>query len=351
MHIVAAVAAAACGIPLPSAPAGLPAPVVVETICGDYAIASDGRVTTAPRPRPEASPVQIDRRFGHIVVIRDGKVVWRSRRTFPRAMDSLDSFAVGTRDVAFSFMRGRLWVARLNGPERPVARHEGAVGWTSNNDLLTLRRRKRRNDIFVRREGGSNPRLVARAPRTMWFDQATARVLYVTASASLVRSDGRSSVALANLHDLGTGPAASIDFVEKGLIALTGSGRLVVLRPDGSVFASTSTPSGPIISFAPARDRIAFVTHTHAFVLREGATSATEILPEEVRIDGCGGPNLSWHDSWLLYVDGFDGKVVALDSDDRATTIDLGETIARLPGAGRDPLDGELAGLSSVVWA
>src|SRR5213080_5267207 len=109
----------ACGSPLPTAPAGLPASVVMQTPCGAYAVDSAGRLSPTDRPRApwDSSPsrFRIDIRRDHVVLFVGGKLRWRSRHAFDRTIDSLGSVAFGRRTLAFSFMNGKLWVAPLNG--------------------------------------------------------------------------------------------------------------------------------------------------------------------------------------------------------------------------------------------
>src|SRR5947208_532498 len=85
-----------CDAPRPAAPAGLPAPVLVTTDCGTYAIDGDGQVVAAPSIHA-SPPFRIERRFGHLVLIEQGLVVWRSRRIFNHTLRELAWVSVGQR--------------------------------------------------------------------------------------------------------------------------------------------------------------------------------------------------------------------------------------------------------------
>ncbi|HKD32560.1 MAG TPA: hypothetical protein VKB73_03715 [Gaiellaceae bacterium] len=140
---IAAVAAAAtgstsqagsdCATALPSAPAGLPAPVVLRTTCGAYRAAPDGTLVPArPVRAPWWSPpgFRVAVRDGHVVVIKEGSVRWRSRRVYTVDSSEFDSVAFAPNKVAFSFIHGRLWVSRFDGHEHAVGWNEGALVWT-----------------------------------------------------------------------------------------------------------------------------------------------------------------------------------------------------------------------------
>jgi hypothetical protein len=361
-------AASNCGSALPAAPAGLPAPVVFRTSCGTYRADEHGTVS---RTRPVRSPwwspsrFQIAVRDDHVVVVERGRVRWRSKRPFFSAPSEFDSVAFAPHELAFSFIHGRLWVSRFDGHEHAVGWSEGALVWTSRGDLLTLPRRHGHFELAVRDGQGLHPRVIARRLLNYALvDDATRTVLYVNASRTLVRTDGRSKQFLANLGALGFGPKAALQALPGGMVGLSSEKRLAVLRRDGSVFARTDFPAAPAgqkhgwTNFAAGRDRVAAAVELSdrdgtggedVLVVRAGATSGRLLAREQSHWAGCGWiVTLAWRGDWLLYSDSV-VDVLAFDTDGSGR-IELSATAQRLPGVRKDEETGQPVGLDFAVW-
>lgn len=362
-------AASGCGSALPLAPTGLPAPVVLQTACGAYAVDRDGNVSVTSRRRApwwSPTPYQLDFRRHHVVLIEHGRVRWRSRHAFDPDLAGLETTAVGGRDLAFSFTNGRLWVARLGRPEHPIAASEYALGWTKSGHLLTARSGSGKTTLWVRREDGSRPRLIVRRPlSSAWaWDGASRSLVYVARDRELVRSDGYSRTGLADLGALGLGTRFNLELLPRGLIVLRSQKRMVILRHDGSVFASTAYESAVVLSYGYPEvvggEQVAFAVDVwnpdglHArvdvFLLGAGETQATRLLSVDSEFSGgCGWyMRLTWHQSWLLYTDALT-NVIALDTHGGGR-VDLSATAQHLPGVVPDPSGNGQTGFKFAVW-
>ena len=349
----AADATPGCG-GVPAAPAGLPAPVAITTSCGVYKVSETGDVTVGPAPTVQVqSPAgtYVDRRGRRIVVIREGQLVWRSKHAFSRALQ-LGGAAVSAGDVAFSFVSGRLWVARLAGVEHAVGSGESPLGWTVNGTLLTTRFSPLDDaPLYVRAEDGSHRRLIAARTRGLSFDEAT-KTAWFFSQGALATSNGGTARVVVNLHALGLGPQPFFELLDAGLVALGGQRRLVVLRRDGALFAATALPSGFGATYLLTSrltvdgDRIAFtlgnladggdVTTERVFVLRAGEMQATQVLQAELDGTPCGPPSIvAWKGDWLLY-SAPEGRAVAIDTADASRFVDLSSFVMSLPGIAPD---------------
>jgi hypothetical protein len=361
-------AAEQCGSSLPAAPAGLPAPVVFRTTCGSYRAGGDGAVTHTHAVRsPWGAPsrFRIGVRDDHVVLFEDGRVRWRSKRVFTSPESDFDSVAFGKHSLAFSFVHGRLWVSRLDAHEHAVGWSEGALAWTGRGDLLTVRLRHGKPNLAVRDRNGLHPRLIARRPKNYLVDDATQTVIYVTASGSLVRSDGRTKQTLADLGSLGFGLRVTLQVLPRNMIAISSPERLALLRGDGSVFAAMDYPAAPAgltygwATFAVADDRVAVAVELAnregtlgedvLFVLKAGDRQGDQLAHEQTQWAGCGWMvTLLWHGDWLLYSDSF-VDVLAIDTNGGGR-VDLSETARQLPGVHIDEDSGMYVGLDFAVW-
>ena len=361
-------AASSCGSSLPVAPVGLPAPVVFRTTCGSFQAGPDGRVapTRAVRsPLWSPSRFQIDVRDGHVVLIEHGRVRWRSQRVFASGYYEFDSVAFNGRRLAFSFVHGRLWVSRLSGHEHAIGWSEGALTWTKRGDLLTSQRRHGEWRLAVRDRNGHHPRVVARRPVNAFVDDATQTVLYVTASGSLVRTDGRSKQHLADLGSLGFGLRATLQVLPRSMIGISSPDRLAVLRGDGSLFAAMEYPVDSARmthgwpAFAVADDRVAAAVELERptggtagedlYVLTPGGAQGTRLVRLQDEWVGCGWlVTMVWHGDWLLYSDSV-VNVLAIDTSGGGR-VDLSKTARQLPGVQVDENSGEYVGLDFAAW-
>jgi hypothetical protein len=202
--------------------------------------------------------------------------------------------------------------------------------------------------------------------RNFLVDDSTRTVLYVGASGALVRTDGRSKQTLADLRALGFDARATLQVLARGMIGISSSERLAVLRRDGSVFASLQYPSDPDgfthgwPVFAVTDDRVAAAVELQrpapggtagedVYVLRPGDTQAQRLARLQDDWAGCGWVvTMTWHGAWLLYADSA-VNVLALDTD-RGARIDLSATARGLPGVEWDETSGEYNGLNFALW-
>ena len=362
-------AASSCGSSLPVAPAGLPAPVVLRTTCGSFRAGPDGHVapTRAVRsPWWSPSRFQVDVRKDHVVLIEHGRVRWRSQGAFAsRSSSEFDSAALSRRRLAFSFVNGRLWVSRLDGHEHAFGRREAALTWTTRGDLLTSQRSHGEWRLAVRDGNGLHPRVVARRPVDAFVDDATHTVLYVTASGSLVRTDGHSRQHLADLGSLGFGPRATLQVLPRHMIGISSPDRLAVLHRDGSLFAAMEYPADSAglthgwPTFAVADDRVAAAVELDrlkggtagedVYVLSPGGAQGTRLVRLQDEWVGCGWlVTMVWHGDWLLYSDSV-VNVLAVDTSGGAR-VDLSKTARQLPGVQVDESSSEYTGLDFATW-
>src|SRR5689334_18283252 len=145
---------------LPAGIARLPARVALDAGCGLVVLGPGARVVLRPRPRPTYGPgaqaapgVGVTFRGRHVVMVRGGRVVWRSRWTFlagERAgrftTISAADWSAGRLAYAVSRWSGRprrerrlVFVVRRGGAERRVETDGFPVGWTARG-LLTIAR-------------------------------------------------------------------------------------------------------------------------------------------------------------------------------------------------------------------
>jgi hypothetical protein len=352
----AAHATPGCSGGVPAAPSGLPAPVAVTTACGVYTVSPSGAVIFGPRPAPQVQPsagTYVDRRGRHIVAVSGGRIVWRSRHVFSRAL-YLAGGAVGAGDVAFSFAGGRLWVAPIGGAEHPVGWGENPLGWSAYADLLTtVFSSSGDGPLYVRAEDGSRRRTIAADTRGLRFDDATSTAWFFSAGA-LETSDGRALTAVARLRPLRLGAQPFFELLDGGLVAVSGQRRLVVLRRDGTSVAATALPKPTgfdatnllTSGFSLDGDRVAFtvgnlddggdVATERVFVLRAGETQATQVFQAELDGTPCGPPStVTWNGDWLLY-SAPEGRAAAIDTADTSRSVDLSSFVSALPGIAPD---------------
>lgn len=352
-----------CATAPPDASAPLPAPVTITTTCGAFEVGRDGSVRRVTEPRspgtPEAhsfwaSGAWTGSSNGHLLVGRGHRIVWRSHARFPREYE-VDVLALGRSALAFSYgwRRPRLFVAGFGGREHPVARGEYPLGWTRDGFYTHP---DHRATILLRAADGTLRGTIAHHVLRSAYDQATRRVWFV-ARGSLYRAFGVRVRPVARLARLGLSAGRSLDLTSLGkLLVLQERYRLVVLRGDGSVFASTRLPhqpggepwitGGPTaaadgagVAFAAMRSRTPSSNHVMqrgietVYLLRSGARAAAPVHRERLRFNVCGhGAELSWHGHWLLYSTG-EGNTALIDWVS-GRSIELTPLVRRLPGLG-----------------
>lgn len=344
-----------------SGPRGLPATLSLQTRCADFHLLPNGSV------RPNGHGILSDQppkgsigftdgswwrlRGGRLEVNRGGQRVWHSARRYPRLFQ-LEGAAVDSSAVAFTYA-SRLFVAAGGhlAVERPVARNERPLGWSRDGLLFTSRMRGEGGDVRLRGPEGAFISVVEPRPRAVRFDPVTRALLMVNRYGRVARFDGRNTTELADLRRLGMPVTSWIEPLAGGLIGVTASRRVAILRADGSLFASARFPPGRRWSaaansglVADPNGQVVALTLTEGntgyasdgaewlLVLREGDRVARVLHREPLKFAVCERwTTLAWQDRWLLYAS-TEGRTLALDTG-RGRVVDLSRLVARLPGA------------------
>lgn len=320
----------------------LPAPITIAPGDGrnsvTFRIGRDGRIrrtrSRAPLPRNVAylaEGVWFTLQHRHLVIGRGARMLWRSHGVIASRWQ-LGVVAVGSHTVAFQHDH-QLYLAPLGGAERPVARRELPLGWTSAG-LYTYRYRGR--DLLLRSETGRLLKVIARRPLGSDY-QVSSGSLYFISRGALMRVHAARVTRLASLARLGLSEAPFLQPVGR-LVELLDNHRLAVVRPDGSVFAWTPLPlshghadtvSSSLV-LAPRSTAVAFTaasaptTETETvYLLRPGAHAALAVHREHLEFAPCErGARLEWHGNWLLYT-ATEGSLAVIDTSGAHTVIDL----------------------------
>jgi hypothetical protein len=315
----------------------LPAPVTITAGSVAYRIARDGRVSRAsPSPSPYPSDATWFPRTNtwyriehtHLVVGRGPTLLWRSHQEI--AANQIGLIAAGPKAIAFQHDH-RLYIAAIAGVERPVAARELPLGWTTGG-LYTYSYPRR--ELLLRSDTGTVLKTISPQPVEYQFDLAT-RSLYFLSHGDLIAAHGAHVRRLASLHSLGMSTNTWLQPLGR-VIELMDDHRLALVRPDGSLFAST--PIGQLdrissfIATAPDSSAVAFTALTgptrhpdaeNVYLLPAGAHAARVVLHQSGSFGGCAQwANVTWHASWLLYSDN-DGKLTAIDTAGTHRTIQL----------------------------
>jgi hypothetical protein len=355
------------GCPGPRWCAGVRLPARVAIAAGhvigtvNFSLGRDGRVRRIHTPRSQ-EPLPRDAvwfpgtgtwfriRHRHLLVGRGRESMWRSHGEIA-SQRQLGLVTLGPHTVAYQ-RDHKLYLAPLRGAERSVASREMPLGWTTGG-LYTYRYQDR--ELLLRSDTGALLRTIARQPLGSDYFVMNGS-LYFISHAALVRASRVGTRRLASLASLGTSARPWLQPLGS-LVELQDNSRVVVVRPDGSVFARTPLPRSQgqaesisselvadrqrsAVAFTaaagksndPAAARLAHGTET-VYVLRAGAHSATPVHAERVDFRVCErGASLQWHGRWLLYSNS-EGNLVLIDTTgggDRA--IDLTRLIHSLPG-------------------
>lgn len=352
-----------CHSALPPGPTGLPGRLLITTGCGTYRLDQAGILRRAPRPTEERSAWTIGRRRGHLVLTEHGKVVWRSHGTFERPASDLYGLALDSRNIAFSYPHGPLWIARFGRGEHSLGRYEAPLGWTTSHLLLTARfRGDGTGALFARREDGSARRVLATRELRETFDEATRTVLYVTSGGDLDRTDGTHTAVLARISPYRIDLASAwLLLPGRGLISLSDTRHLVVFRADGSLYGSTTLDHsrGPVW-IVPGDGGVAFTVvepsktlpTSVVWLLRSGESRAAAVYRAENFAPGCGmgWDDLSWSGSWLLYWNTA-AEAVVLDAADPTRRWDLTAFVRVLPGVTPPDPAPAMSGLTLLAWS
>ncbi|HZD87651.1 MAG TPA: hypothetical protein VE088_06565 [Gaiellaceae bacterium] len=356
----AALPSGTCAPPATVVAPSLPAAVTVRTSCGAFRIGRDGRVERiSPDPQPvprgtgwwPSTGVWARTVRGRLVVGRWRRTLWHSSRRYPRDGD-VGGIVLDGDIVAFSYgsRASRLYVARLGGRERLVARGEIPLGRTRDGFYT---RRVRGGRLLLRRSDGSLHAPIAHGVGT--YATGPAGTLLFVAHDGLFRARGAHVYRIADLSRLGLTAGRAFRLLTLGhLIGLENAHRLVVLRADGTLFARTVLPFArnriEFVSGGPAAgDRAAAVAFAvirgdragdgqvmqrgveTIYLLRSGSRVALPVHAMRTWFDVCGhAADLSWHGDWLLYR--ATGGSTALIDTGSGRTIGLSSIVRRLPG-------------------
>ena len=313
-----------CALP-PKAPPVPAALVIRTTACGYVKVVPGGRVVRWHAPHWPGTAraghgVWVRHTGGRLTLVRNGRVFWRSR-----VSRGSDAVVIHGRTIAYAAYPSRyedseeVWLARVGGSERRIARHEGPLGWTRAGLLLLQRGR----DIDVRDSSGRH-RAKLRFRQSL-FQWNTSSLLALTYDGRLVRSDGRSSTTIAHVVDRRW---TITDVLRGGLIVLTRTGALLVLDRDGHRYAFaaysqhadvggtiTALPDGSIV-FPLLRGGI-----DRVLLLQRGARKPVQLLARRLP-PSCGHwTSLTYHRGRLLYAS--QGRIVVVDPLRKQRPIDL----------------------------
>ncbi|MGH2875275.1 MAG: hypothetical protein ACRDNJ_10175 [Solirubrobacteraceae bacterium] len=326
----------------------LPAPVTITNGRAGYRVATTGPARRSSVPR---SPYPRDASWfpgtgtwyrivrGRLVVGRGHRRLWRSRAKI--VPDRLGLVAAGPAGVAFQHDH-RLYVAPLDGAARPVAPRELPLGWTTGG-LFTYSYPRR--ELLLRDISGAILKTIARRPHEYQYDPANKSVYFLSHGA-LMATHGTSTRHLASLSRLRLSTNVWVQPLAGGLVELLGNSRLAVVRPDGSLLASTSVRRldriSSVLAIARRSGAVAFTGVTgpqqhpnaeNVYVLRPGADAAVVVHHQQGSFDVCAeGASIDWHASWLLYSNNL-GDVAAIDTTGAHPTIKLTGLAHRLLGA------------------
>jgi hypothetical protein len=312
-----------CAKALPRGPA-VPAPLFLSTDCGWFRLEPDGAVSRLPidwlakqnrawRQR-HSTGLTINRtRAGRYLVLRRGRVIWRSTGLY---YNEAGSTVFGQHAFAFdSFGRRGVFLTDLRGPERLVLHGRGRypIGF-SRRELLV---NGRRTITVISQHGAVLRQYPYRRANSFVFDEQKKTLHFVSPGGVLSTAQGRAVRRISKVRVQG-----SIGLLGRRLLTFTGQRRVAVLRRDGSFVAGASwrggrreldagvatTDDGKLFAFRVSRARPGADRSTATvYVLRAGKGGASVIYRHRLDRAGCGsGASLDWHGSSLLYrsVDG-----------------------------------------------
>jgi hypothetical protein len=264
----------------------------------------------------------------YLVLLRDGRTLWRSRLT--HGSDNVALHGDALAFTAFVCCATPLWVARIGHPERRVARGEELDGWARSGGFFT----HRGSDLRLRSPDGKFERRIGRFAYTA-YDPGTQSVVAITFSRQLVRTDGRTTEALKSLD---SGRHSWVEVLPSGLIKVSFENRLLLLEPDGKVFAST--PAHNVVSnmfMLRHRRGVVFVAQRsgvdRVLLLERGARSTRVLYQRRTGPRGCAyWATLSIVGDDVLYWPSTGRALVAIDATDGTAARDLWPSLHRLPG-------------------
>jgi hypothetical protein len=350
-------AATPCDARRPHGPVGLPETILVKGACGTLALRRDGTVALVhPRPWAPAWAGRVlaradDRTYiahprRHVMLLRDANVLWRSR--LAHGSDNVVVHGEAIAFTAYERPAPDLWVARIGAAERLAGPGEDLQGWAHAGGFFT----ERGLELRLR---AANGRLIRRLGDVRWsaYDRGTQSVVAISTSNLLIRTDGRKSTTLADLRALGFTRHPWLEVLPQGLIHVGSGARMLLLRHDGTQFASTSlarptrgNPGETIVSSVlplPAQRGVVFVVSSRPkgngsamdrVLFLERGRHVPRVLFERRAIPlQCGyWANLSLHGDTALYWPSQGRGLVVLDTLGRRAPVDLWPFLRRTPG-------------------
>ncbi len=346
-----------CATRLSCARQPLPAPITITTGRVGFRLARDGtirRVTAATSPLPTGVTwfpatgtwYRIEHR--HLDVGLGRRQLWRSHGQFASPF-TLGVIIASSHGVAFQHNH-KLYLAPLDGVERPVARREAPLGWTVGG-LYTYAYQGRR--LLLRSDSGALVKVIAARPLGSDYNVTNGRLYFIDRGA-LMSADGARTRRLDSLSRLRMSTDSWLQPVGP-MAELEDNRGLVVVRANGSVFARTPVPrargaveniSSSLVA-GPNASAIAFTaaagqqaeTPTHpwgvhgtetVYLLRPGERAATPLFRQRVEFRPCErGANVTWHGRWLLYTNS-EGNIAVIDSTGAHRAIELSALAGRL---------------------
>ena len=319
----------ACGRAVHRLATAPPEALIVRTGCGNYEIEPDGTVVPhheswAPdwAPGATSSPgpgVYVAHPHGHLVVLRDGRTLWRSQ-----LRHGSDNVVVHGSTIAFSaYKRGvlqpALWMAQAGRPEFLAARSEDPLGWTAGG-LLS----QHGHDLRLRRADGSLARTFT-GVRNAVYDHGDGTIVMTTASGWVSRTDGIHVWHLAKAYR-----QSWVSLLPNRTLQVTTGKRFLYLRPNGSPYASSPPGAGAVLDF-PARRTLLYIVNkrghgpmgvNHVYAVR-GFGRPRELYARAVPYSSCGEwSGLSETNGRVLYADD-EGPIAVLDLSGRRPALDL----------------------------
>jgi hypothetical protein len=356
--VVAFAAPHPCRAPIPRGPA-LPAPVVLWTSCGGFRVAADGDVARLPRHwlarhgggtgrRWEAKVDIVRNHARRYLLVRGGRVLWRSRDRYPGDGGSV---AFGPGEFAFAAFHRGVFLTDLRGGEQLVVHGRGLFpyAFTKDGDLIVG---AGRTIVVVARSGRTLRRFHIRVRSGFAFDEHTDTLFFVTPAGRLALLRER-HVRVARP----VGAYGSVSAPQHGVLSFARRNAITLTRRDGSVVARSSVAPGSSsdsgVSIAPDGRAAAFRTsnsrpgskagRASVYLLRAGATRATLLYRHRLGPSGCAvGANLSWHGRFLLY-SSVDGRRAVIETSSGRVT-DLRHVAHALPVRARTEV-------ATVAWA
>ena len=335
----------------------LPAPITITTGRVGFRLARDGTVrrvhaTTGPFPPgvtwfpATGTWYRIDHR--HLDVGLGRRQLWRSHGQFTSRF-TLGVIMASSHGVAFQHDH-KLYLAPLDGVERPVARREAPLGWTAGG-IYTYAYQGRR--LLLRGDSGALVKVIARRGLGSDYDVTGGRLYFVDRGV-LMSADGARTRRLDSVSRLGMATDSWLQPVGP-MAELEDNRSLVVVRANGSVFARTPLPrsrgaveniSSSLVA-GPGASAVAFTaaagqqaeTPTHpwgvhgtetVYLLRPGERAAMPLFRQRVEFRACErGASIQWHRGWLLYTNS-EGYITVIDSAGTHRAIELSGLVRRL---------------------